>query len=115
MASGKHVVPNIELKQLRTFYEKCDNVALKWTKDWQWLVDEYGELHRKMLNISEKLDKDDPSAKKILRDNRSTKPIPDSVNHEYGWIAGMEEFKLQKYGPDVYKPPILPEYKIMYK
>lgn len=112
MAFTNYTIPNIELAQLRTFYNKCDSITLQWNKEWEWLVEEYKKLQDEMATITNKLDKDDPNFKKSTRDNRTIKPIPNSVNHEYGWLADKEEFRLQKYGPDVYFPQMLQEYKI---
>lgn len=36
-------------------------------------------------------------------DPRTILPVPETVNHQYGWIPNKEEFRLQIYGPDVYK------------
>ncbi|KAJ8970639.1 hypothetical protein NQ314_001095 [Rhamnusium bicolor] len=42
-------------------------------------------------------------------DNRKLSRVPESVNHVYGWVAGEEDFRLQKYGPDNFKPLPLPK------
>lgn len=47
-------------------------------------------------------------------DPRKLSKVPESVNHEYGWIADHEECRLEKYGSDFFKPKQLPIiYKIM--
>lgn len=43
-------------------------------------------------------------------DTRSIHPVPEEVNHDYGWLASKEEFRLEKYGPDVPKPMPLKEF-----
>lgn len=40
-------------------------------------------------------------AKKETPDQRTIAPIPESVNHEYGWLSTRPEFQLQIYGPDI--------------
>lgn len=112
MAFTKNVLPNTELKQMRDFYVKCDYVNKKWEKDWEWLVDEYKNLHDEMSRISDKMEIGDPSAKKLFHDKRTTKPIPNSTNHEYGWLAEKDEFRLEIYGPDYSRPELLSDYKI---
>jgi hypothetical protein len=42
-------------------------------------------------------------------DKRTIKPIPETTNHEYGWIPSLPDFKLEKYGADVDSPAPLPE------
>jgi len=42
-------------------------------------------------------------------DPRKLSDFPETVNHEYGWIAGNKEFQLQRYGNDIFKPLPLPE------
>lgn len=113
MSASKYQSANIELAQLRSFYDKSDNIAYKWGKEWQWLVDEYAKLSEKLTVMSNKMDVNDPSKNKKITDSRTIRAIPESVNHEYGWLIVKEEFRLEKYGPDVYFPSMLPEYKIM--
>lgn len=42
--------------------------------------------------------------KKEVVDRRTIFPIPESVNHQYGWISTRPEFRLQIYGPDIMIP-----------
>lgn len=58
------------------------------------------EITKKSLVLQELVKKETPDKKTIF-------PIPESVNHQYGWISTKPEFQLQKYGPDVMlmKPP----------
>lgn len=47
------------------------------------------------------------------RDPRTLSKLPSAVNHEYGWIVSHEECRLEKYGPDFFKPlPLPPIYVI---
>lgn len=48
-------------------------------------------------------------------DPRKLSKLPESVNHEYGWIANQEECKLEKYGPDFFKPLPLPSVYVLLK
>lgn len=74
----------------------------------------FSNLHKKLDEIS----KDSAflhGVNKNLKeaDKRSIRPIPESTNHEYGWLASLPEFKLEKYGPDFDKPaPLPPHYHI---
>lgn len=68
------------------------------------------ELHKKLGELS----KDSAflsDVNKNLRetDKRTIKPIPETTNHEYGWIPSLPDFKLEKYGADVDSPAPLPE------
>lgn len=66
------------------------------------------DLQKKLKHVSE--------TSKIItikkkEDNRSIFPVPEEVNHDYGWLAYKKGFQLEKYGPDVQK--IMP-YKEFY-
>lgn len=55
------------------------------------------EITGKSLVLQQLLKKETP-------DERTITPIPESVNHQYGWISTRPEFQLQIYGPDVIRP-----------
>lgn len=44
------------------------------------------------------------------QDDRTIRPFPSTVNQEYGWICTKNEFRLEKYGPDVIKVMPLQDY-----
>lgn len=35
---------------------------------------------------------------------RTLKPVPQTTNGQYGWVLSKSDFKLDIYGPELYKP-----------
>lgn len=64
------------------------------------------ELHERLDKISER---SLIVHKKDITDRRTVRPIPSSVNHQYGWLAAKPEFNLNLYGRDTYQAMPLPE------
>lgn len=63
----------------------------------------FSDLSKKLSEVSKEstfLTKIKP---KEAEDPRTIKPVPETINHQYGWIPSKEEFRLEKYGPDVHK------------
>ncbi|GJQ84902.1 hypothetical protein Trydic_g515 [Trypoxylus dichotomus] len=94
------ISPNIEVQLYRTYVQKEDINVREWPQKWGCILDEYKELYEKLGKITEK---SFFISRKTPRDPRSAAPLPNSVNHEYGWLASKPEFKLEIYGPDVVK------------
>ncbi|KAJ8981316.1 hypothetical protein NQ317_015449 [Molorchus minor] len=46
----------------------------------------------------------------VKEDPRKLSRVPESVNHDYGWLAQKKEFQLQIYGAEYYKAGPLPDY-----
>ena len=114
----------LEDRMLRTHERATQRTNKLWKRKWGWVLDEYEydcgdffvrlmcvfrELHRKLEEISKtseflnEVNKDTGE-----KDRRSIAPVPQTTNHQYGWIPSKPEFGLEKYGPDVDKPPPLP-------
>lgn len=47
-------------------------------------------------------------------DERSIRPIPETTNHEYGWICSKPEFAYN-FGPDIDKQLPLPDIYLITK
>ncbi|XP_031333298.1 uncharacterized protein C20orf85 homolog [Photinus pyralis] len=96
------VTPTVE-DQLWKANVRCEEVASEaWKTKWGWILTEYGKLHEKMTEASKNSVTLRVIAKKLV-ENRSTKPVPVTESNKIGWLASRSEFKLEKYGPDVYK------------
>ncbi|XP_044264888.1 uncharacterized protein LOC123011501 [Tribolium madens] len=92
----------LEDKLWKTYIDSEEKTNQNWNNRWKWILEEYDNLHQKLDEIS----KDSAflsGVNKNLRekDQRTIRPIPETTNHEYGWLPNKSEFQLEKYGPDV--------------
>ncbi|KAK5650784.1 hypothetical protein RI129_001813 [Pyrocoelia pectoralis] len=96
------VTPTVE-DQLWKANVRCEEIASEaWTTKWGWILTEYGKLREKLEEATRNSVTLPVAAKKLV-ENRSGKPIPVTETSKIGWLAARSEFKLEKYGPDVYK------------
>nr|CAI5834383.1 unnamed protein product [Callosobruchus analis] len=98
----------------KVYIRSEDDSGKFWKENWGWILDEYRKLKEK---LDEKTaDSEFLSGVAPPREipDKKISPVPESFNHWYGWIAKEEDFKLDKYGPDFFKPLPLPDiYKIV--
>ncbi|XP_018320168.1 uncharacterized protein LOC108733483 isoform X1 [Agrilus planipennis] len=92
-------------KLWKAYVESEDNSKDLWYNKWSWILDQYEKLHQQLTEVSAKAD----NIPKKAPDQRSLKPFPNSVNHEYGWISAKPDFRLEKYGPDIMQAMPLPK------
>lgn len=78
------ITPNAQIWNFRKVYKKIAKIT------------------NKSLFLQELVKKDDPDERRIF-------PIPESVNHQYGWISTRPEFQLEIYGPDIMTPKFIKE------
>ncbi|KAG5892382.1 hypothetical protein JTB14_035995 [Gonioctena quinquepunctata] len=80
-----------------------------WRQNWGWLLDEYKDLKEKMDEKTENSELLKRVTKEKVKDTRELGNFPLTTNHWYGWVAKKEEFQLERYGPDIFKPLPLPD------
>ena len=98
----KGLQTNREAQIYKVYVNREETCARTWTHKWGWYLNEHKILKKKLLELG------DPNVveNKTGTDTRTILPIPNSVNHEYGWISSRPEFNLQLFGADVPKFPI---------
>lgn len=64
----------------------------------------FRELQKRLQEITKNSKVKVPEQMKKVPDKRNILPVPEEVNHDYGWISTKKEFQLEIYGPDIYKP-----------
>ncbi|KAK9877538.1 hypothetical protein WA026_018645 [Henosepilachna vigintioctopunctata] len=99
-------------KIMKDQMKKEDEIRAEWEKNNSWMVDIYRDMQKKLSEMS----KESEFLKQVFTDkeddNRSIKPIPESVNHEYGWLASKKEFQ-NKIPEKITKPELPPNYKLL--
>ncbi|XP_045481871.1 uncharacterized protein LOC123685999 isoform X2 [Harmonia axyridis] len=83
-----------------------------WPNKYKWMMDMYGNMEKQLNEMSKKSE----FLKEVFtdkeEDNRDIRPVPESMNHTYGWIANKEDF--QNKIPDTMKLLSLPShYKLV--
>ncbi|KAK9877537.1 hypothetical protein WA026_018645 [Henosepilachna vigintioctopunctata] len=92
--------------------EKENRSSKDFDQQWGWLQKNIRDMQKKLSEMS----KESEFLKQVFTDkeddNRSIKPIPESVNHEYGWLASKKEFQ-NKIPEKITKPELPPNYKLL--
>lgn len=101
------IQPNIDLQLWKAYVHLEDLNAKNWPDKWGWILTEYEELGKKLSAITET---SLVLHKKEITDRRKILPMPNSTNHEYGWICSKPEFRLEMFGTDVVNKKIPKKY-----
>ncbi|KAF5305524.1 hypothetical protein FQA39_LY01615 [Lamprigera yunnana] len=99
---GIKVPPTVEDQLWKACVRIEEEAAESWHPKWGWILTEYEKLHKEMEEATKKSVILPPPLVQSIED-RSTKPVPVTETNKIGWLASRKEFKLEKYGPDVYK------------
>ncbi|XP_057657939.1 uncharacterized protein LOC130894916 [Diorhabda carinulata] len=98
----------------KAFINSEDGAEKIWRSKWGWQLDEYKSLQETMKEYTTKSQLLRRVFVEAEKDLRKLGKLPESTNHMYGYVAANPEFKLEKYGPEVFVPLHLPkEYKII--
>ncbi|XP_045481863.1 uncharacterized protein LOC123685999 isoform X1 [Harmonia axyridis] len=86
--------------------------AKAYPKRWGWVGQDVRNMEKQLNEMSKKSE----FLKEVFtdkeEDNRDIRPVPESMNHTYGWIANKEDF--QNKIPDTMKLLSLPShYKLV--
>ncbi|CAG9761920.1 unnamed protein product [Ceutorhynchus assimilis] len=92
----------------KCFIRAEDDSHIIWQSNWGWIMEQYRSLESKLKEKS----KQSKFLTQILEDKKedSRKVLKgaDTSNHVYGYLTNYEEFQLEIYGPDIFKPKPLP-------
>ncbi|GJQ84901.1 hypothetical protein Trydic_g514 [Trypoxylus dichotomus] len=91
-------VPNIDAVLFKLYVRKEDTCVREWPQRWGWILDVYKKMQE---DLGKSTEKSIMLEKPAVEDTRKVAPLPNTSNHEYGWIAAKPEFRLEIYGPDV--------------
>ncbi|KAJ8942369.1 hypothetical protein NQ318_000349 [Aromia moschata] len=111
-AKGANPVEDAE--NWKAYIRSEDDSGRIWQHMWGWIMDEYRELKKKLDQKTKESVFLSGVMEEVKEDPRKLIKVPESVNHEYGWVAVKPEFQLQIYGSDYFKPKPLPDvYKLI--
>ncbi|KAL3288377.1 hypothetical protein HHI36_002825 [Cryptolaemus montrouzieri] len=85
--------------------------ARNWHGKNQW-IDINQDMEKKLNEMSKKSEFLKEVFTDKVEDTRSIKPVPESVNHQYGWIASKEEFQ-NKIPDNMRLLQLPPHYKLV--
>ncbi|KAF6206257.1 hypothetical protein GE061_017486 [Apolygus lucorum] len=81
--------------------EREIEARFNWNDKWGWMSGVMAETIDKLKELREKqiarIQERETSSKKALVKN--PRPLPNSVNHEYGWLASRKEYQIERFGP----------------
>uniref|UniRef100_A0A0A9ZAX5 Sensor protein lytS n=1 Tax=Lygus hesperus TaxID=30085 RepID=A0A0A9ZAX5_LYGHE len=81
--------------------EREIEARFNWNDKWGWMPVVMAETIDKLKTLKEKqigriLEKEASSKKELAKNPR---PLPNSVNHEYGWLVSRPDYQIERFGP----------------